>query len=529
MPAPATRVLFLGLDGGTMRVLEPAFDRGWMPNLAALWRRAAHGALRSSAPMVTPVAWTSFSTGCTPPTHGIHEFYYLDPLDRSIRPNHAGRVRVPTLWQVFDAHERPIISLGLPMTYPQPRVRGLVVAGSDAPGREWAFAHCPDFGREVSEHVPDYTHKIVWKSRPRRLDEMRSTAARNRAVFQAQVDAALRADARCPDWAAMMVHFHNLDGLQHRVWPYLDVDDTAIHQPEWVGEAVSCLRSLDEAAGRLMDLASTRDAAIVALSDHGFGPCRKLVNVNGLLRRAGLQRGLPYGMRFGYRAHRLADRLRRWRTRRKPGGTAARSPRSVEGSIACDWAHTVAFAPFGQLSGCVFLNPAHVPNEPTAERLRREVIELCLDARDPETGEALFVDAFDVADRYDLDPAASGLPDVLALSADGYQAQAKWSPFQSRLTRHEPNLPATHYLDGILAIDGPDVRPGDHLSADLHDVAPTALAMLGLPVPEFMEGRVLHEAFEAPIPVRRGAGPILEPDSDFIPLLAPAGFEGEGL
>ena len=74
MPAPASRVLFLGLDGGTMAVLGPWFERGRLPHLAALWRRAAFGTLRSSEPMVTPVAWTSFSTGCTPPVHGIHEF-----------------------------------------------------------------------------------------------------------------------------------------------------------------------------------------------------------------------------------------------------------------------------------------------------------------------------------------------------------------------------------------------------------------------------------------------------------------------
>jgi predicted AlkP superfamily phosphohydrolase/phosphomutase len=41
--APVSRVLFLGLDGGTMTVLRPAFQRGWMPNLAALWRRSATG------------------------------------------------------------------------------------------------------------------------------------------------------------------------------------------------------------------------------------------------------------------------------------------------------------------------------------------------------------------------------------------------------------------------------------------------------------------------------------------------------
>ena len=113
-------------------------------------------------------------------------------------------------------------------------------------------------------------------------------------------------------------------------------------------------------------------------------------------------------------------------------------------------------------------------------------------------------DVFDVAGRYGLDPVAEGLPDVLALSADGYQAQAKWGVrMRNELLRPDPNLPGTHWRDGIVAIDAPDIRPGGHLRADLHDIAPTALAMLGLRVPESMEGRVLHEAFEKNLTKRK--------------------------
>ena len=108
-----------------------------------------------STPMVTPVAWTSFSTGCLPPTHGIHDFSYVDPIDRTVCSNHAGRVRVPTLWQILSASGREVVSLNLPMTYPPPGVRGLVVAGADAPGLDWAFAQCPEFRDEVAAHVPD--------------------------------------------------------------------------------------------------------------------------------------------------------------------------------------------------------------------------------------------------------------------------------------------------------------------------------------------------------------------------------------
>jgi len=523
MPAHVSRVVFLGLDGGTMSVLTPAFERGWMPNLAALWRGSAFGTLRSSDPMVTPVAWTSFLTGCPPQVHGIHEFYYVEVADRTIRCNHAGRVRVPNLWQILSASGRAVVSLNLPMTYPPPRVQGIVVAGSDSPSLEWAFAQCPDFAAEVFAHIPDYTHKIVWKNRPRSLEELRRLAERNRAIFRAQAMAAERADART-DWSALMVHFHNLDSLQHRLWPDLDVDDTGVRKAGWNEEVESCLRTLDESVGRLLELASSRDAAVIAVSDHGFGPCRALVNVNGLLRRAGLQRGLAYGTRFRYRAHRLTDRLHRWRSRREPGGSGRRLPRSIEGQVGCDWKRTLAFAPFGQLSGCVFLNPETTAHDALAERAMREVIDVFQDARDPQTGAPLFCDTFSVAERYGLDPAVTGLPEVLALSADGYQAQAKWSPLRNDLLRPDPNLPATHYREGIVAIHAPGIQAGDHLSADLQDIAPTTLALLGVRVPIGMEGRVLHEAFEAPLPVHYGARPVIEADPHRDALLVAAGF-----
>ncbi len=526
MTAPASRVLFLGLDGGTMTAFGPWFERGLMPNLAALWKRSATGALRSSDPMVTPVAWTSFSTGCTPDVHGIHDFYYVEPDGRTIRSNHAGRVRVPTLWQVLAAEGREVVSLNLPMTYPPPKVKGVVVAGADSPGLNWAFAQCPGFGREVAAHLPDFTTKLVWKNRPKSLDEVRRKAAWNCDIFRAQAGAAERADART-DWSAMMVHFHNLDSLQHRLWPYLGIDETAVHEPGWTAEAESCLRALDQSVGRLLELASKRDAAVIAVSDHGFGPCKALVNVNGLLRGAGLQRALMYGTRFRYRGERLANRLHRWLTRHSPGGSGRRLPRTVEGMIGCDWSRTLAFAPYGQLSGNIFLHPETTGHASVAARVTDDVVGACREARDPETGAALFRDVFPTAERYNLDPADHGLPDVLALSADGYQAQAKWGvSLRTRLLRPDPNLPATHWFEGVIAVDAPGVRPGGHLRAGLNDVAPTTLAMLGVAVPEFMNGRTLHEAFEQPLSVRYGARPVIEDDPEFATLLA-AGFGAE--
>jgi predicted AlkP superfamily phosphohydrolase/phosphomutase len=454
--------------------------------------------------MVTPVAWTSFSTGCTPANHGIHEFSYLEPSDRSIRLNQADRVRVPTLWHALDAAGCDSVSLNLPMTFPQPNVRGLIVAGAEAPSLEQAFETCPDFGREIRSALPDYTHKILWKRRPRSFDELETISIRTQSVFRAQARAALRADARV-DWTALMVHFHNLDSLQHRLWPYLDVDETGVREMGWNAEVEDCLFALDDAIGMLLDLAAKRDAAVIVVSDHGFGPCRKLVNVNGLLAEAGLQRSLPYGTRFRYRMIRMRERLRRWRSRNESRKASKVVPRPVEGQIGCDWKRTVAFAPFGQLSGCIFLNRGIIPSHSAADRTISETIKFLASCRDPETDQPLFHDVFSTADRYDLDPAEHGIPDILALSEDGYQAQAKWSTnARKQILVHDRNLPATHWREGVFAIDAPGIRAGNRFTADLHDIAPTALTMLGLDVPRNMDGRVLQEIFEESLQIHLG-------------------------
>ncbi|MDR3618112.1 MAG: alkaline phosphatase family protein [Paludisphaera borealis] len=503
MSSLASRVLFIGLDGGTQTVLRPIFERGWMPNLAGFWRRAASGALRSTEPMVTPVAWTSFSTGCTPLVHGIHDFNYLEPTDGTIRDHHAGTVRVPTLWEIVSELGGSVVSLGLPLTYPAPPIRGLCVAGADAPDRAHAFAQCPEFETMLRAEVPDYTHKLVWKRRASTADEARREADRCCVIFRAQAEAAERAD-RLVDWTTLMVHFHNLDSLQHRMWPYFDVDETGLREPG-LNEAVErCMRALDDGIGRLLELASARDAAIVVASDHGFGPCRSLVNMNGMLRAAGLQRSHVYGTRLRYRAIRLAERFRRWRALRQPGGTTPAKARPVDGQISCDWKRTVAFAPYGQLCGNIFLNPDAVQGA-EAERAATELVELLADARDPETGDRLFADVFAAAERFGVDPAEHAMPDVFALSTDGYQAQAKWSErHRNTLLRPDHELPATHWAEGVVAIDAPGVVPGARIAAELHDLAPTTLALLGCDVPRHMEGRVLHEAFTVPSPVDGG-------------------------
>ena len=68
-----------------------------------------------------------------------------------------------------------------------------------------------------------------------------------------------------------------------------------------------------------------------------------------------------------------------------------------------------------------------------------------------------------------------------------------------------------HRLDGILIAAGPAFVTGaEPRGAALLDVAPTVLHLLGVPVPEDMDGRVLTELLE-PVSSLRPAVSALEP------------------
>lgn len=74
---------------------------------------------------------------------------------------------------------------------------------------------------------------------------------------------------------------------------------------------------------------------------------------------------------------------------------------------------------------------------------------------------------------------------------------------QSPTPVHAKDTQHRHGPPGILALAGPGVRPGRMEGAEIHDVAPTLLHLLGLPVADDFAGAVLAEALADPgVPAR---------------------------
>jgi predicted AlkP superfamily phosphohydrolase/phosphomutase len=498
MSKTVDRLLVLGLDGATWSVLDPMRSRGLMPNLDALLSDAAHGTLRSIIPPVTTAAWTTMMTGCGPARHGVFDHRYYDAAEGRMKVNHSGRIRVPTVWHLLSATGRSIVSLNLPGLYPPIKVNGIVVSGMDAPHLPAALSAAPEFASRLPAEAPEYGLGYFWKRAPQSLEELTNNARLTAQSFRGRADGGWLADRIVPDWSVLLVQFQNLDPFQHRVWPYLNVDDTGVERPHWNNAAAEVIRGLDEAIGRLCELAAKRGAGVMVVSDHGFGPCLGRIHVNRILVQAGVARLPGWAGLIGRRTFQAGDRLRLWGQKRdNPTARSSSFDQSVTAQYPFDWKRTLAFAPHQDTAAMVYVNcaarhrgvktaaPSMTPRQ--IDDARRAAAHALEAAKHPQTGDRLFPKIIETAEAYQIDPTREGYPDLIALPDEPYWVRTKLTS-SSAWVEPDSNLPGTHRPEGVVALANVDLPPGRNLKAHLIDVTPTILALLGLSIPAHIEG-----------------------------------------
>lgn len=144
------RVIVLGFDGLSPRLMERWMDAGLLPNFARLAREGTYRRLRTTNPSESPVAWSSFATSCNPGKHGIYGYLHRGPENYLPEPvqismsRQIGRWRVPlpqgrrkgkSFWQVATEHGVSATAMRAPLSFPFERLKGgLLLHGLGTPG-----------------------------------------------------------------------------------------------------------------------------------------------------------------------------------------------------------------------------------------------------------------------------------------------------------------------------------------------------------------------------------------------------------
>jgi predicted AlkP superfamily phosphohydrolase/phosphomutase len=455
--SPSTRLplIVIGIDGGEWKVIHRLWKEGKLPHFKALARQGVTASLRT-AYNSSPVIWTTIATGVTPPVHGITDF--VVPTPQGDVPISSEVRKVPALWNMLSRAGRRVAVLGWWGSWPAEEVNGVVVTDRallDLEDRVSPTGDLPTFLQDLEAAEADPGLFTEEESERRDLVMARSAARLVREGFD-----------------LVLLYFRSPDIVSHNHWKHYEPERFPGTDPREVAEHRDQIpriyEAVDREIGRVL-AAAPPGTNVLVLSDHGFHAAPReeikiFFDMDALLDRLGYLARRGEGVDFartrvytyGTPPFRRAKVLRFSLAGREPGGRVRPEERDA-------------------LRRQLEADLARVTNE------RGEPVLVVRDAR-PRRGE-------------DGDLVAA----VLLERVRTRTLLVQGKPFQGAI-QSIGRISGTHTrtTHGIFLAAGPDIDPKAELEGiHIHDIAPTILYGLGLPVAGDFAGKPWTSLFTA--------------------------------
>jgi hypothetical protein len=155
--AQVKRVVILGLDGMDPGIATRLMREGRLPTFQKLAEKGVFRPLGTTYPSMSPVAWSSFTTGVDPSRHCIYDFLTRDPcnympvlssteIGKAKRVLNVGKYLIPlgkphirllqrsqAFWKLLGEQHIFSIIQRVPITFPAVPFRGLLLSGMCVP------------------------------------------------------------------------------------------------------------------------------------------------------------------------------------------------------------------------------------------------------------------------------------------------------------------------------------------------------------------------------------------------------------
>jgi predicted AlkP superfamily phosphohydrolase/phosphomutase len=469
------KLLVIGIDGGTLDIVLPMVHAGKLPNLSRLIHNGTYATLQSTIPPVTAPAWSSFITGTNPGQHGVFYFFktekdHLGGGNRKILAN-LNHIRGIPFWKVLNKHGKKVGLLNIPLTYPPQKVNGFMVSGMLVPKDSKDYTFPPELFSKLDKYYVDIDGLMVahkWHAEEL-VDKDRVMFKQN--VFQlskSRAHNALKLMKREP-WDLFMVVFTGSDRICHFFWedPDREVAFSSAVQEYYI--------LLDALIGDLVRAAGENTVKIV-MSDHGFGPApKKKINIFALAKILGADmQSLTF--RYRYLKNRILSKI-------------GRARRETLIDLLIQENLKISLMPlYANFLGI------HI-NHKNCASIKSQLIHQLKTLRHPHA-DAKMVERILPKDSLFRGPFAGKAPDLVAQFSYNYQLV-----FERRSNRLVSDIPkrvktGEHRMEGLFIASGPQIEPGK-LEGEfaIQDVTPTLLYLMGTPIPENYDGRLITELF----------------------------------
>jgi predicted AlkP superfamily phosphohydrolase/phosphomutase len=436
-----------------------------LPNIRSLMERGAYGLLRSCDPPITVPAWAVMTSSKKPGTLGIYGF--RNRADYSYE-NHvianANAIKVDRVWDILSRNNKRVILVGIPQTFPPKPVNGILVGDFLTPDTKSDYTYPSDFKHEITKVVGDYILDV----REFRSDKKDSILKEIFEMTQKRFQLARYLLAE-KDWDYFMMVEIGVDRIQHAFWGCMDKTHRNYQAGNCYETAIlDYYRFVDAEIGALLKRID-KGTTVFVVSDHGAQKMEGSICINEWL------------VREGYLV--LTE---------KP-----MTPTPFA-KLKVDWSKTKVWGDGGYYSR-IFLNvrgrePQGIVEPAEYENLRRELSEK-IEAIPGPDGNSIGTRVLRPEDLYKFRNGVA--PDLMAYFGNLAWRSAGTVGRNSIYTFENDTGPddANHGQHGIFIVRPATPNSGQKVEGlEIQDIAPTILKILGVPIPEDMEGKVIPEA-----------------------------------
>ena len=491
--AVKTKVIVIGIDGGTWKIAKPLAAEGKLPAISRLMSSGCYGELESCIPPSTFTAWRCYSTGKNPGQFGVFSSLNVDVPAKKVIVNNSLSYKSEELWDYLGGEGIVCGILDMPTTYPPRRVNGFMVSQSFT--EQPRFTYPPGLGAELKEK---FNYKLTTEYLPV-IDKDRAIEDTQKIINQ-RFDAAgylLRKFA--PRFFHMTVY--DIDSLQHYYWKYMEEN-----HPRYGTVIEDCWRLIDKRIGLLLDAFCDEETYVFLISDHGFAPVKGIFNLAHWLADRGyvaFNRGVLSRWAAKISAHvdvvaivktlGLFPFLRRvvpFKLQQKIYLTIPTKELQARADMVIDWDKS-KIIPIGDGQ---YINTNLIPRDSEQyEQFRNNFINEMESITHPRTGEKQFSNVYRREEVFHGKYAESA-PDVIGLNNEGYF----WGiPLDAPEWDYPASWSAAHTRAGIFCVKGPDIRKNVAIKGvKIYDIAPTILHLFNIPSPQNFDGRILRDIFE---------------------------------
>jgi len=476
------KILVLGIDGGTLPLIEEWIDEGELPTFSKVIKGGASGLLESSLPYTTFPAWKCYSTGRNPGKLGVYWFLEFDRDMRDIKVNSSLSFKSDEYWDILGYRGFKVGIINMPTTYPPKRVNGFMISGFGASNSSY-YTYPKSLKYEIEEKFDYKVNPYKWITSHGR-DALNEYERLIKSRFEV-----LKHYHKYMDLLHLTIYL--TDNIQHFYWSDRDT-------------LLRFYKLLDYEIGEILDMFDI----VFIMSDHGFTDLRNVFFINrwfeerglitlrdgggGLLRRMNLSYERLNALRVRYR---FIDRV----IRILPEELLARIKRKLPGetfdsifdyfSKGINWEETSTIP----LEGLIYLLKRD-------EKLRGRISRALEELVDPLSGRRLCEKVYGREEIYS-GPYVGKAPDLVISPSEGFEVKLTTEIDSIWGVDDEwrgPSLRRTgvHTRFGMFIAYGRGIRRGIRIPiSSIYDLAPTILSIYGVPIAGDMDGRPLEEIF----------------------------------